>query len=503
MKLKNSFLLLCSLIAFAEAKPSGLKADYGKTDFISSVECNASKEVTFTIASAWFSESVDEDADGYYSHQKLNFDVDASSGTHSVYAKISLCKKPILAGPCWYYTTPDFTVTGTGTGDTYSVHLGLPNEELTHGSYQVCFQVYDATTDDVLTSFNYPSQDMGFEPVSEDEVEFTIVSGWFIESVDNDADGYYSHQLLCFDVDATAGTHSVYAMISCCKHPILAGPCWYYTTTDFTITGTGTGDAYWAHIGFPNEELTHGSYQVCFQIYDAITDEILTSFYYITQEMGFEPADEDEVEFTIASAWWTESVDNDGDDYYSHRTLNIDVDATAGTHSIIVEVSGCKHPILAGPCIYHTTPSFTITGTGSGDACLVDIGLPNDELTYGTYQIAMQAQDPATEDPLTIYYDMGDFEFETEAEDAGVYVNTENEESYTIYPNPVQSFIHIDSNEPIEKIELYSQDGNKLKELYRNDKNISFDLGMLQPGIYFLRIFGNSSTDVSKIIKAK
>jgi hypothetical protein len=456
----------------------------------------------YTVSSAWWSDSTDTDDDGYFSHRKLSFDVDASAGSHSVYARISCCRRPILAGPCWYYTTPDFTVTGAGLSDSLTVDIGLPNNELTHGTYQVCFRIFDASTDEALTGYYYMADSMGFETTAEDAVEYIISSTWWNDSTDKDDDGYYRHIKLGFDVDASAGSNSVYAKLSLCKEPVMAGPCWYYTTADFTVTGAGLSDSLSIDIGMPNRELSHGTYQVILRIYDASNDEALTSYDYISDDMRFEKIAEDAVEFTITSAWWSDTTDIDHDGYYRTRRFNFDVDASAGSHLVYAKVSCCKYPVLSGPCWFYTSSDFPVTGTSLSDSFSIDIGLPGNELIHGTYQVCLQICDTSTEEVLASYIaeEMG---FETGADDTYLSMISDNDLKYImIYPNPAIDELVLEMEGKRKQIdfEIFNLLGEKVFNGILVDK-IIIKTADFSSGVYIIRLKNDRSFIVRKIIK--
>ena len=69
-----------------------------------------------------------------------------------------------------------------------------------------------------------------------------------------------------------------------------------------------------------------------------------------------------------------------------------------------------------------------------------------------------------------------------------------------IYPNPVSNTLTIQSdNVPIERVEIYSVLGKKIKAIYSDFENIH--TGDLSQGIYLLRIYSENSSIVKKLIK--
>ncbi len=68
-----------------------------------------------------------------------------------------------------------------------------------------------------------------------------------------------------------------------------------------------------------------------------------------------------------------------------------------------------------------------------------------------------------------------------------------------IYPNPTADFVNIKSKEDVASISLFSVDGRKLAENYRENR---IDLSSYTPGVYFLNIvLKGGITFKHKIIK--
>lgn len=68
-----------------------------------------------------------------------------------------------------------------------------------------------------------------------------------------------------------------------------------------------------------------------------------------------------------------------------------------------------------------------------------------------------------------------------------------------IYPNPTSDFVNIKSKEDVASISIFSMDGRKLTETYKENR---IDLSSYTPGVYFLNIvLKNGITFKHKIIK--
>jgi len=79
-------------------------------------------------------------------------------------------------------------------------------------------------------------------------------------------------------------------------------------------------------------------------------------------------------------------------------------------------------------------------------------------------------------------------------------VSESNVEQFKIYPNPVSNVLTIKSEiETIEKVQIYSVLGKKIKEINMDFENISTE--DLSKGIYLLRIYSEKGMMLKKLIK--
>lgn len=72
----------------------------------------------------------------------------------------------------------------------------------------------------------------------------------------------------------------------------------------------------------------------------------------------------------------------------------------------------------------------------------------------------------------------------------------------TIYPNPVQSILNIETTgNPIEKVKIYDINGRLISEFKNIENPTAIDLSRLESGIYFAEISNRDDTTIKKIIK--
>ena len=79
---------------------------------------------------------------------------------------------------------------------------------------------------------------------------------------------------------------------------------------------------------------------------------------------------------------------------------------------------------------------------------------------------------------------------------------TDRQSSITIFPNPTQGQLTIESGElNISTIEILGVFGENIERIYPNEKNKIIDISHLPSGIYFARIQTNEGVIMQKIIK--
>ncbi|MDI1316941.1 T9SS type A sorting domain-containing protein [Flavobacterium sp.] len=77
----------------------------------------------------------------------------------------------------------------------------------------------------------------------------------------------------------------------------------------------------------------------------------------------------------------------------------------------------------------------------------------------------------------------------------------EQDNSVTIYPNPTNSIINIDSNFTIQTIELYDIQGRLLETHFEEATSFRLDITGKSNGIYFIKIKTDKGSKVEKIVK--
>jgi len=84
------------------------------------------------------------------------------------------------------------------------------------------------------------------------------------------------------------------------------------------------------------------------------------------------------------------------------------------------------------------------------------------------------------------------------SEDCSLATQDFNQISFTLYPNPTQNILNIDSQEPIDSVRIYSINGSLIKET----SNPSISVSELPVGLYFAQINVGTHSITKKFIKS-
>lgn len=421
------------------------ECDRSNDSDLAEVYCEPADEdgAGYSLYNAWWTDVIDMDSDTYARSGNLNFDIDISLGSDVVYVKLYY-KLTSASAYSFYAESDTFTIEGYSAGEGAYISIGATNPELTQGLYDFKMEVLRYETDAVVVTATSEDDGSlgynGFETTVEDGGNantFSIYSVWWANQVDNDDDGYYYSAQLSFDVDVNSGTHAIYARISY-KSYLNSTYLTYYTTETFEITDYNASDAYWVYMGTPNTELSHGIYDFKIDIYDADTDEWLvmkgpeqdSDLDNVYVETAAEDGSSSET-YSVYNAWWTDAVDNDGDEYPWYRKLNMDIDCSSGTHNIYVKVL-YKYASGSTWTDYFETGVFAITEYSSGDAIWVAIGSPNAELGHTLYDFRIDVYKEGGSSPVASMDPSGDSDLNDMAAETAVEDGA-NDRTFDVY----------------------------------------------------------------------
>ena len=105
-----------------------------------------------------------------------------------------------------------------------------------------------------------------------------------------------------------------------------------------------------------------------------------------------------------------------------------------------------------------------------------------------------------------VYFVGGNFEFQdTEMFEIDVTTGSQGQRvknNFTVYPNPFNENIFIESDSEITKIEILNSVGEKIYTgNLTNGKNLNINLSHKPKGIYFLKIFTDEEWEIYKVLK--
>jgi hypothetical protein len=221
-----------------------------------------------------WTDSADYDMDGYFSYRKLEVDVLAAPLERTLVLEVAMCKQPPEPDPCPYITDYYFKADSTDD-DVITIELGLPNAELDSGIYQFTFWLMDSVTQEMVVGYITVDDNLKMEPLASDPFAMFIKDVDHMDQIDMDNDQFIASDKLLFDVDATGGTYSAYAILY--YRPEGATEfAEYYSSAAFAVE-SGIESSEWIQLGFPNTELDHGTYDFKLAVFNAENDELVVT----------------------------------------------------------------------------------------------------------------------------------------------------------------------------------------------------------------------------------
>jgi hypothetical protein len=71
----------------------------------------------------------------------------------------------------------------------------------------------------------------------------------------------------------------------------------------------------------------------------------------------------------------------------------------------------------------------------------------------------------------------------------------------SVYPNPANDFINVNSESPIHQVDIVNADGTLVERIKTNEMNVQIPLESLENGIYFLKVCSNDEIYTERFIK--
>ena len=261
----------------------------------------------------------------------------------------------------------------------------------------------------------------------EPDYTYTIENVWWSDSIDGNSDGYPYFKRLNFNVHIAEDVSQRISPRIYYKVHDATTYSFYAYANDYQATGGGQDNNVFVSIGSPNKELSRGHYDFSIEIYEPGNDRLEaktdSTFDNVLMNNPFEESSADKV-YSV-DAWWTNQYDRNKNEYWRNAQLNFDVDVEEGvTKTVDVDLL-FRNSESETYTLYNSFNDITITGTTNQDSVSYTVGLPNDELEYGTYDFRINVYE-AGSSVLAAFIDEGssqlnDVKFETEDEDSYFY----------------------------------------------------------------------------------
>jgi uncharacterized repeat protein (TIGR01451 family) len=199
---------------------------------------------------------------------------------------------------------------------------------------------------------------------------------------------------------------------------------------------------------------------------------------------------------------------------YLHYVIRFQNSGTVAAQNIVVKdvIDATKFDVaslqLVGSSHSQTTK---ISGT-KVEFVFENINLPaeiNDEYgSHGFVAFKIKTKNNlvignTVENKADIYFDYN-FPIETNTATTTVALlakDTFENQSVSVYPNPVKDKLHITANGNITSIQLFDVQGRLISTSVENSSNVAFDLSKNSVGVYFVKVHTNNGVKVEKIIK--
>jgi hypothetical protein len=337
-----------------------------------------------TIANAFWTAQVDVDNDGYYQSMTLNWDSNLANGSGSLTVFEKIYWRPGVGGD-WVLisTTAPHIITGQNSQDIQSLAI----DPKPHGEYDYMIEVYrqGANQPDATRSTADLDLNDHREESLDDDATAKIADAWWTAPVDIDGDEFNRTAKLAWEIDTSAGNGQMSVFEKVFRRP--AGQDQWTviaTTNPHDVTGQTAGDTQFLDIA----GTTHGQYDYRVDVFrfglgtsdDSRTPDTDADL----ESLKFETAAEDGV--SIADAYWTNRLDDDGDGYFHAMLLNWDPTLVSGSGTLSVFEKIYWRPGDGGNgdwVLLTTTSPHAITGQSTADVQSFDVpAKPHGEYDY-------------------------------------------------------------------------------------------------------------------------
>ena len=91
--------------------------------------------------------------------------------------------------------------------------------------------------------------------------------------------------------------------------------------------------------------------------------------------------------------------------------------------------------------------------------------------------------------------------FEIEYEGSITGVQEFENQSFSIFPNPANEVLNVESEQPIEELSLFNAMGQRIQTLHPSTTQLHLNLSDCPAGVYFLQIRTNETSCTCKFLK--
>lgn len=350
--------------------------------------CNVTEpekhDYNYSIQKIWWSDSIDNDKDGYNVSKTLNFHVSlVENVTRTIVARIYY-KLTDASTYSFYGYSEEYVIEGIKSPLSMKMIIGIPNKELARGLYDFQIEIYEKNSERIEASVTIDDKigsslhNQKFEELLSDQI-YTITPSWS-GAYDRNGNGYPRYSTLVLDVDIKGDYEKKITANIYYKNKLSEKYSLYLISHEFKIRGVKPQDSIHILIGEEGKELSKGEYDFRIELketgvfhlvaaIDSKTSEILN-------DVKFESHDEDSYFYTInlSNLKWIDPVDLDSDGYTSKRKLVFDVDVDKNEYRSILAKIFVKHPDSTDYNYYNTTGVFRIFGRTPFDAIQIPTG---------------------------------------------------------------------------------------------------------------------------------
>ena len=353
------------------------------------------EDYTYSITKVWWTDSVDNNSDGYLTSKTLNLNLDLKENvTRTVLAQIYY-KLEDAATYSFYGFSEEYIFEGVNSPLSMEMIIGVPNKELNRGIYEFQIEIYEKDSDrreaiiSAKDSNGTVLTGQTFEELASDQI-YTLTT-WWNQIYDHNENGYARFATLGLNVDIDGDYEKELTANILIKGPGEDEYEPYLSSDKFTIKGTDISDSLNFLIGARGEELSSGMYDFKIELKE------IGSFYPVASadadndvnlnDVKFELYDEDSYLYSIVSETlnWIDPADNDNDGYTTFRKfvldVNVDKDATRDMFAKIY----VRHPDSTEYQIYDSTAVFQIYGSANIDTIQIPVGTAGVALDSAKY----------------------------------------------------------------------------------------------------------------------